>query len=181
LSADREPGLEILIAEDPPVVLYAERLRDGRVALGTRRREGEEWRAGELFLLDSSAYLSLAGWLAPLVCAAWIEPIRERRTEPLRTAEELYGSGREGVLRLAHQMLDQVPPVYLTRALILLANSIGPETRNRLIQQLNRTLNVSEDAALRRRIADDNEAFAYAVAAAALFDALASGPEEDSD
>ena len=44
--------------------------------------------------------------------------------------------------------------------------------RERLIQRLNRTSNRSEDAALRRRLADEHEAFAYAVASAALFDAL---------
>jgi hypothetical protein len=179
LGDDREPGLEILIGQDPSVVLYAERLRDGRIALGTRRQKGDTWEPGELFLLEPGACLDLAGWLAPLVCAAWIEPIRERRAEPLRTAEELYGPGSQGVVRLAHQMLEQIPPDYLTRAMTLLANSIGPEARNRLIQELNRTINPSEDAALRRRITDDNEAFAYAVAAATLFDALATGAVDD--
>ena len=177
--ADREPGLEIVVGEEPRVVLYFERLRDGRVAVGTRREKGGDWEAGELYLLKSGAYLDLAAWLAPLVSAAWIDAIRDRQAEPLRTAEELYGGGAEGVARLAGEMLNQIPSPLLARALILLANSIGPEARNRLVQRLNQTTNPSEDAALRRRMADEIEAFAYAVAAAARFDAIASGGADE--
>jgi hypothetical protein len=178
---ERPPGLEIVLSEEPRVVLYAERLRDGRVALGTRRRERDEWIAGELHLLESSAYLDLAGWLAPLVTAAWMDAIRDRREGPLRTAEELFGGGSQGAARLAEDMLTQIPHALLARAMILLANSIGPEARERLVHQLNRTLNPADDSALRRRMADENEAFAYAVAAAALFDALATGAVEDDE
>ena len=176
---EREPGLEISLSEEPRVVLYAERLRDGRVALGTRRQRGEEWEAGEMHLLEPSAYLDLVAWFAPLVSAAWIDAIRERRDEPLRTAQELFGAGSEGVERLAADMLAEIPPALLARAMILLANSIGPEARNRLVKRLNRTTNVSDDALLRRQMADESEAFAYAVATAALYDALATGAVEE--
>jgi len=172
---EQEPGLEIVVSEDPRVVLYAERLRDGRVALGTRRQGERGWEAGELHLLEPSAYLDLAAWFAPLVSAAWIDAIRDRQPEPLRTAEELFGGGSEGVARLAADMLEQIPHALLVRAMILLANSIGPEARNRLVQRLNRTTNPSNDSMLRRRMADESEAFAYAVATAALYDALATG------
>ena len=151
----------------------------GRVALGTRRQRGSDWEPGELHLLGPSAYLDLAAWLATLVSAAWIDAIRERREEPLRTAEELFGAGTGGVERLAGDLLAEIPPALLTRAMILLANSIGPEARNRLVQRLNRTTNVSDDAMLRRQMADESEAFAYAVATAALYDALATGVVED--
>ncbi|MBW3630029.1 MAG: hypothetical protein KY464_12120 [Gemmatimonadetes bacterium] len=174
-TGDEEPGLEIIVSDEPRVVLYAERLRDGRVALGTRRRREGGWEPGELYLLEPSAYLDLAAWFAPLVSAAWIDAIRDRQPEPLRTAEELFGEGAEGVTRLAGDMLEQIPHALLARAMILLANSIGPEARNRLVQQLNRTTNPSDDSMLRRRMADESEAFAYAVATAALFDALATG------
>ena len=173
--AEREPGVEIRVADDPETVLYAERLRDGRVALGTRRRNGEEWEPGEMHLLESGDYLNLAGWLAPLVAGAWVEAVRGRSAEPLRTAAELYGPGGEGASRLAHEMLDQLPPEYLARAMMLLANSMGPEARQRLVDRLNRTTDSSTDAMLRRRMDDESEAFAYAVAAAALFDAIGTG------
>jgi hypothetical protein len=176
---EEDAGLEIVLSEDPRVVLYAERLRDGRVALGTRRRQGAGWEPGELHLLEPSAYLDLAAWLAPLVTSAWIDAIRDRQAEPLRTAGELFGTGSEGVARLAADMLEQIPRSLLVRAMILLANSIGPEARNRLVQQLNRTTNPSNDAMLRRRMADESEAFAYAVATAALFDALATGAGQE--
>jgi hypothetical protein len=176
---DEEPGLEIVLSERPRVVLYAERLRDGRVALGTRRQTDRGWENGEMHLLEPSAYLDLAAWLAPLVSSAWIDAIRDRQPEPLRTAEELFGGGSEGVARLTADMLEQIPHALLVRAMILLANSIGPEARNRLVQQLNRTTNPSDDAMLRRRMADESEAFAYAVATAALYDALASGLVEE--
>ena len=174
------PPLEIRIADDPPLVLHAERLRDGRLAIGTRRgRRDGEWEAGELHLLEPVAFLDLAGWLAGPVEEAWTEVIRDRRDAPLRTASELYGPGADGVQRLAEEMLRQVPPALLARGMILLANAIGPESRSRLVRRLNRTENVSEEQALRRRMAEESEAFAYAVAAAALYDALAAGVGSD--
>lgn len=176
----KETGFETLIGEEPRTVLYAERLRDGRIALGTRTRaRGGEWEAGEMHLLEPAACLDLAAWLTDLVEEAWIEPVRERQPEPLRTAEELYGPGAGGVKRLAAEMLAEIPPDLLVRAMILLANSIGPDTRKRLIQRLNRTDQPLEDERLRRRMAEEHEAFAYAVATAALYDAIATGTAEE--
>lgn len=170
------------MAEEPPTVLYAEWLRDGRVAVGTRRQERDgSWTPGELHLLEPSAALDLAAWLSPLVEQSWTDAIRERRAEPLRTARELYGEGPGGAERLAEEMLREIPAELVARGLILLANSIGPEARARLVDRLNRTTSAGEDSALRRRLADENEAFAYAVAAAALFDALARGATDDAD
>lgn len=180
-GARREPGFEIRVGDDPETVLYAERLRDGRVALGTRRRQGEGWEAGELHLLAPGDYLDLSAWLAPLVSDAWIDAVRDRSEQPLRTADELYGGGVQGASRLAHEMLAQLPPAFISRALILLANSIGPDARKRLVDELNRTSDLSADAMLRRRMADESEAFAYAVAAAALFDAIATGTADAED
>lgn len=176
----REGPLEILIGDEPRTVLFAERLRDGRVALGTRTLERDgEWKPGELHLLEPTAYLELAAWLAPAVEDAWVETVRARGAESLRTAEELYGEGHAGVRRLANDMADQLPASLLARAMMLLANSIGPEARERLVSRLNATDSVSEDARLRRRLADEREAFAYVVAAAALYDSIALGPGED--
>jgi hypothetical protein len=172
-EAKREPTFQTSVAEDPPTTLYAERLRDGRVALGTRTlRADGEWEPGELHILEPTAYLDLAGWLAPAVHDGWIETVRERRAEPLRTAAELYDDDPGAVERLAERILGEIPPALLTRAMILLANSIGPEARARLVDRLNRTENPSEDAELRRRLNDEHEAFAYVIAAAALFDAM---------
>jgi hypothetical protein len=172
-EAKREPTFQTSVADDPPTTLYAERLRDGRVALGTRTlRPDGEWEPGELHILEPNAYLDLAGWLAPAIHDGWIHTVRERRAEPLRTASELYGHDPGAVERLAERILREIPPALLTRAMILLANSIGPQARGRLVDRLNRTDNHSEDAELRRRLADEHEAFAYVVAAAALFDAM---------
>jgi hypothetical protein len=169
----RQPAFQTRIAEDPPTTLYAERLRDGRVALGTRTLGADgEWEPGELHILEPSSYLDLAAWLAPAVQEAWIGTVRERSAEPLRTAEELFGDEPGAVKRLAQRMLDEIPPDLLTRALILLANSIGPAARSRLVERLNTTDDHSEDAELRRRLAEEHEAFAYVIAAAALFDTL---------
>jgi len=169
----RPPGFQTPVADDPPMTLFAERLRDGRVALGTRTQlQDGEWEAGELHILEPSAYLDLTAWLAPLVHDAWIGTVRDRRAEPLGTAQELYGEEPGGVERLAERILREIPPKMLARAMILLANSIGPRSRDRLVDRLNRTEDVSEDAELRRRLADEHEAFAYVIAAAALFDAL---------
>lgn len=169
-----EAGLVIPLGGEPRSVLFAERLRDGRVALGTRvqRRDGS-WEAGELHLLEPPAYLDLAAWLSPAVEDAWIDTVRERQGEPLRTAQELYGDEPGAVGRLLEGVLREIPPPLLLRAMILLANSIGPEAHARLVERLNRTGSVSEDGELRRRLADEREAFAYVVAAAALYDALA--------
>lgn len=176
MANSRFPGFETLLAEDPPTVLYAERLRDGRVALGTRvRRADGEWEAGELHLLEPAVFLDLAGWLSPVVEDAWIETVRERQEDSLRTARELYGDEAGAVERLAGEIIREIPPALLVRALILLVNSIGPEARRRLVSRLNETENFSEDAALRRQIAEESETFAYGVAAAALFDALNRG------
>lgn len=172
----RESAFETRIGEEPESVLYAERLRDGRVALGTRTRRADgEWEPGELHLLDPGAYLDLAAWLAGPVQGAWIDTVRDRQVEPLRTARELYGDDPGAVERLTERLLREIPPELVARGMILLANSIGPGSRARLVERLNRTEDPSEDAELRRRLADEHEAFAYVVAAAALFDALASG------
>ena len=179
--AEREPvpGLELLVAETPPTVLYLQRLRDGRVAVGTRRQERDgSWRSGELQLLSAPACSDLAGWLAGVVEEDWIALVRERREEPLRTARDLYGGEPGGVERLAHEMLQQIPAHLLARAMILLANAIGPATRERLVQRINQLESGAEEAGLRRELAEENEAFAYTIAAAALFDALAEGEVE---
>lgn len=176
----RGPGFQTRIADEPPTELYAERLRDGRIALGTRVQEADGgWTPGEMQLLEPGAALDLAAWLAPGVEQAWMESIRGRRAEPLRTARELYGEGPGGVERLAFEMLREIPPALLARALALLINSVGPEARERLVSRLNATENVSEDSMLRRQLADENAALAYGVAAAALFDALARGEGDE--
>ena len=176
----REPGYETQLGEDPPVVLFAERLRDGRVARGTRTRQRDgSWAPGELHLLEPPAALDLAGWLAPTVEQAWGETIRERQAEPLRTAAELFGGEPGAVERMAGEILREISPGLLARALILLAHSIGPDARARLIARLNGTTDASEEAALRRQMADEGESFAYVIAAAALFDALDRGITAD--
>lgn len=173
---------EVVLQEEPRTVLHAEWLRDGRVAIGTRRqRRDGSWEAGELHLLNPTVCLDLAAWLSPVVVEGWIDSVRERQEEPLQTARELYGEGAPAAERLAVEMLGEIPADLLVRGLILLANSMGPENRERLIQRLNRTTSSSEDAALRRRLADEHEAFAYAVAAAGLFDAIARGGLEEED
>lgn len=162
-------------------MLVADRLRDGRIALGTRvRREDGEWDAGELHLLSPAAQLELASWLAPAVEDNWMETIRQRRAEPLRTAGELYGEGPGAALRFALDTVAQISPDMLARAMALLANSVGPSAHDRLVARINETADHSEDLELRRRLQDENETFAYAVAAAALFDAVRSGiyPED---
>jgi hypothetical protein len=163
-------------------VLFAERLRDGRIALGTRvqQRDGS-WEPGELHLLEPAAYLDLAAWLTAPVEDAWIETVRDRQTEPLRTAGELYGDDPGAIERLLDGMLREIPPALLLRAMVLLANSIGPQSRERLVSRLNQTGSPSEEAELRRQLADEGEAFAYAVAAAALYDALERGLPASSE
>ncbi len=169
-------GFQARISDDPPVVLVAERLRDGRLAVGTRtRRPNGEWEPGELHFLDPSVQLDFASWLAPIVAAGWIDTVRQRRDAPLRTAGELYGEGPGAVLRFALDTVAEISPALLARAMLLLANSVGPAARERLVDRLNETEDQSEDLELRRRLLDENETFAYAVAAAALFDALDQG------
>ncbi|MQA91193.1 MAG: hypothetical protein GEU90_13330 [Gemmatimonas sp.] len=180
-AAGKEPGFQVRISDNPATELVAERLRDGRVALGTRVQQPDgDWSAGELLLLDPTVQLDLAAWLAPAVEDGWIGTIRQRRPDPLRTAGELYGEGPGAVMRFALDTVAEIPPGLLSRAMVLLANAVGPRARSRLVERLNETPNRSEDSELRRRLADENEAFAYAVAAAALFDALEEGvyPED---
>lgn len=178
MNVAERPGLpfETLVQDDPPTVLHAERLRDGRIAVGTRsqRRDGS-WEAGELHLLEPAVGLDLAAWLTPVVTERWRETIRERSAESLRTAQDLYGEEPNAARRLAMDMLQEIPPELLVRALVLLANSMGPENRERLVQRLNQTTDRSEDAMLRRQLAEEDEALAYAVAAAGLL--AAEDPE----
>jgi hypothetical protein len=148
----------------------AARLRDGRVALGSRP-EGED-AGGEMHVLRPASALALAAWLAPVVEREWIGTVRERLPEQHATADDLYGDAPDALRRLARQLLDEIPPRLIARALILLANAIGPEARERIVGSLNRTTDFSEDAMLRRRLSEEREAFGYAIAAAALFDAL---------
>lgn len=165
------------IGEEPEVRVYAEPLRDGRVAVGTRTRTaGGDWRTGEIYLLDAALLAEVAGWLTPLVVADWIGSVRGRQDEPVRTAEELYGDEPDTIARLAREMMERIPPELMRRAMILLANSLGPASRSRLVEELNRTRSVSTEAELRRRLDEESEAFGYAIAAASLFDALL--PEE---
>lgn len=176
VDQSHSPGFQALISDDPPVVLVAERLRDGRLAIGTRtQRPNGDWEPGELHLLDPSVQLDLASWLAPAVATGWIDTVRQRRDAPLRTAGELYGEGPGAVLKFALDTVAEISPALLARAMMLLANSVGPAARERLIDRLNETADRSEDLELRRRLLDENETFAYAVAAAALFDALDQG------
>jgi hypothetical protein len=175
-AGSRPTSWQVLLADDPPTMLVAERLRDGRVALGTRvRTDGGDWAPGELLLLEPTVQLDLAAWLTPCVEAGWLDTVRQRLADPLRTAGELYGEGPGAVKRFALETLGEIPPHLLALAMILLANAVGPHARERLIERLNETGSRSEDAELRRRLAEENEAFAYSVAAASLFDALARG------
>ena len=89
-----DTAFEAVIQRDPPTVLHAEWLRDGRVALGTRHQRADgEWEAGELHVLDPAVCLDLSAWLSPIVLDGWLASIRERQGEPLKTAHELYGEG----------------------------------------------------------------------------------------
>jgi hypothetical protein len=180
----RSRGFQGRISEDPPTLLIAEQLRDGRIALGTRaRKPNGDWEPGEVHFLEPTVYLDFASWLADAVEAGWIETVRQRQAGPIRTAGELHGEGPGALSRLAFDTLAEIPPDLLARAMILLANAMGPHARERLVERLNETPNRSEDLELRRRIADENETFAYAIAAAALFDAMARGiyPEDLGD
>jgi len=180
VDALREPRFETAVGGDDDVVLYAERLRDHRLALGTRTRGKDgEWRSGELHVLERGEYLALAAWLAGIVEEQWRDTIRDRQPDQLRIAHDLYGEGPDALVQLALDIVREMPPGLMLRALVLLVNSIGPEAHQRLITRLNRTDEFSEDAVLRRRIAEEREAFAYGVAAAALFDAIDRGLETE--
>lgn len=156
----RPAPLSLPLDEETGETLRVERLRDGRVALGTED--------GALHLLPPRAAAALAGWLAPVVEEAWEETLRGRLGDALATADDLYPDEPERAARHARDLLDQLPPRLLGRALTLLANSIGPEAREEMVRALNRTGDSSEEAWLRRRLAEEGDAFAYVVAAAAL-------------
>lgn len=175
-SSGKESMFRVVISEDPRTVLVAERLRDGRVAMGTQVQKPDgEWKAGELHLLDPSAQLDLAAWLTPSVESGWLETVRAHQRDALRTADELYGENPGALSRFAFETLNEIPSRLLARAMVLLANSVGPRTRMRLVDRLNRTEDSSEEEELRRDLASENETFAYSLAAAALFDALSRG------
>ena len=150
--------------------LRADRLRDGRVALAGKTSDGAA--AGELHLLPPGSALALAAWLSSTVEQAWIDSVRERLPAQRALAEDLYGEEERRLHRLGAQLLDEVPPGLLSRALILLANAIGPDARRTIIDELNQTSDVSADAILRRRLAEESDAFAYVVAAAAVYDGI---------
>lgn len=172
--------LEIPLSDHPPTVLYAEPLRDGRVALGTRTRGADgRWHAGELHVLEPAAYLALGAWLAAPIERAWIDTVRERREAQLRTAADLYGPGSAAAQRLAEEVLRELPRPLLVRALVLLLNSLGPAAHERHVAALNAAPPGPEEEELRRRLEELREGFAYALSAAALLDAVASGIEED--
>ncbi len=176
MQPPREPGFQALIGRDPPTRLVAERLRDGRIAMGTQVQKADgRWEPGELHFLEPSVYLDLAAWLSPAVEAVWVETVWQRQAETLRTAHELYGEGPGALTRLAAETMREIPPPLLVRGLILLANAVGPQARERLVELLNETDDRLDDQELRRRLADQNEGFAYAIAAAGLFDALVRG------
>lgn len=161
--------------DDERTCVRAELLRDGRLAIGTRARSSDGgWDSGDLVLLDRRAYVALAAWLAQLVEDAWIETARRHQEAQLATARDLYGAGAAAAERLAGDMEREIPYTLRRRAMLLLANAIGPEMRERLVAQLN-TVPASGEAELRRRLAEEREAFAYALAAAALYDALGEG------
>lgn len=174
-------SFQTLISEDPPTLLVGERLRDGRIALGTRvRGDDGEWEPGDFQFLPPAAQLDLAAWLTAAVEEGWSETIRERSGDPMRTAWELYGEGPGALRQLAVDTLSELSPDLLRRAMVLLANALGPSSRERIVERINRTDDASEEMELRRMLADAGEGFAYAVAAAGLFDALARGllPED---
>jgi hypothetical protein len=179
-EADRASLLEIPLPDEPGGALLVDRLRDGRIALGIRPATARPGRS-DLVVLDDAAALALASWLAEGVEEAWLPHVREHRAEQLRTAEELHGSGPRAVAILAEAVVREIPPPLLVRAFVLLANSIGPDARARVVSRLNRTRSVSEEGELRRRLAEESESFGYAVAAAALFDALGAGLPESGD
>jgi hypothetical protein len=173
---------EAQISSSPTVVLSCEVLRDGRLALGTRTEQADgSSQAGELHLLEESTYLALAAWLSGPIEDAWIPAVRDRQAEQLRTAVELYGSGPAAAERLASDALREIPRPLLVRALLLLINSLGPYAHEQLVSRLNQTAPGPEDDELRRRMLEEREGFAYAVAASALLDALERGLGETDE
>jgi len=161
--------------DDERTCVRAELLRDGRLAIGTRIRGGDGgWGAGELVILERRASVALAAWLAPLVEDAWTHIARRHQEAQLTTARDLYGVGAAAAERLAGDMEREIPYALRRRAMLLLANAIGPEMRERLVARLNAAPAAGEPE-LRRRLAEERDAFAYALAAAALYDALEQG------
>jgi hypothetical protein len=172
--------LQIALTDQPTTVLHAERLRDGRVALGTRTQAADgHWTAGELHLLEPTAFLALGAWLAQPIEEAWIGSVRERREEQLRTAQDLYGPGAGSVRRLADDVLRELPRPLLVRAMILLLNSLGPAEHDRRVAQLNAEPAGPAEDELRRALEELREGFAYALSAASLFDALEAGVDTE--
>jgi hypothetical protein len=166
-----EPPFRAELEGAAAAALVAERRGDGAVALSARGPEGE-WSAAQVHVLPPAAASALAGWLAPSVVQEWMGTVRQHLDAQLATAEALYGGEPGGLRRLGHKLLEELPPGLLARALVLLAGSIGPDARERIVGSLNRTTDFSEDLILRRRLAEEGDAFAYVVAAAAVFDAL---------
>jgi hypothetical protein len=159
-----EAPLRVALEGAGGAVLRAERLRGGGVSLAA------DGVAGEMRLAGPEA-AALAGWLTATVQREWVGTVREHLGPQLATAEALFGEEKDGARRLAMRLLEEVPPGLLSRALVLLANDIGPRGRERLVGRINGTADFSEDLMLRRRLADEGDAFAYVVAAAALLDA----------
>lgn len=169
------PALETEQDEGRTLV-RAELLKDGRLAIGTRSKSHTgAWEAGELVLLEPRAYVALAAWLAPQVEAVWTQTARRHREPQLATARDLYGEGAQAAEQLAADMLHEIPYSLSRRALLLLANATGPEMRERLVARLNQLPAAPDDAELRQQLAEEQGAFAYVLAAAALYDALAEG------
>lgn len=176
-SGAREDRLQLDLGAGS--VLTAERLRDGRIAIRTTDPDaGDPSAAGELTILGSRETLELAGWLASAVEDGWLGTVRDRAVEIRKTAHELYGDEQDAERRLAEAMVGELPPVLLRRAFVLLVNAIGPASRERLVARLNETGDFSEEAILRRRLAEEQEAFGYAIAAAAIFDLIHRRDEE---
>jgi hypothetical protein len=145
--------------------LWVRRAADGGVALAI----GGE---GQVLALSPPAASALAAWLTPTVVGEWMGTVREHLEPQLATAEALFGEERGAARQLGNKLLEEVPAGLLAQALVLLANAIGPRSRERLVDRINATADFSEDLILRRRLAQEGDAFAYVVAAAALFDAL---------
>jgi hypothetical protein len=176
------PRLTVRLEAGTETELFAERLRDGRVAIGSR--DAGAGSGSTMIVLDSSSMLALSAWLAPLVESAWLDSARARQAESVRNAEDLYGESADAARRLALDVVGEIPPAMLRRAFLLLANSIGPSIRDRLVDRLNRTEDGWEDGMIRREIAEVDESLAYAVAAGALFDAIergVAGPAADPE
>lgn len=170
LPAAFEAPADGALAGDAGPRFFAEWLRDGRLALGLRGTTPDA--PSEIHTLAPDAALALVAWLTPLVEREWLPVARRRAEAQLALAEQVHGEERGGIRRTAMQMLDELPPRLLARALALLANAIGPGEHARKVRELNRTANFSDDLRLRQSLAEETSAFAYVLAAAALFDAI---------